>query len=128
MRSSKSFRPLGAALIALLLCSCDSNLFGPDLKEIADGYRLKKSKDSSEFALTIPYQSGGLIIDEIGWLKPYIVARGSGSQYWDVINTARAEHTRISDRDLKLDATYQSITTRTPEVAWNELDRKKRLW
>src|SRR4051812_17737320 len=128
MRNSKSYRPWVAALIALLLCSCDLNFFGPDLKEIAGGYRLKKAKDSAEFSLTIPYQSGGLIINEIGWRKPYIIARGSGSEYWDIINTARAEHSRISDRDLKSDATYQSIETRSPEAAWDDLDRKKALW
>src|SRR4051812_41047481 len=69
MRNSKSFRSLEAAVIALLLCSCDLNLFGPDLKEIAGGYRLKKAQDPAEFSLTIPYQSGGLIINEIGWHK-----------------------------------------------------------
>jgi hypothetical protein len=119
---------LAALTASLWLCGCDSNFFGPELKEIAAGYQLKKSKGSNEFALTIPYQSGGLIIDEIGWRKPFIIARGSGSQYWDVINTARAQHTRISDLDLKSDATYRSIETKAPEVAWSDLSRHNPVW
>lgn len=119
---------LAPAAVALCLWSCDFNLFGPETKEIAGGYRLKKSSTSNEFALTIPYQSGGLIINEIGWSRPFIIARSSGSQYWDVINTARAQHSRISDSDLKSDAAYQSIKTKSPEKAWNDLSRHSPAW
>ena len=72
------------------LSSCDTKVFGPDSREIAGGYRLKRVGNPNQFALTIPYQSGGLIIDEIGWRKPLIIARASGSDYWEAINTARA--------------------------------------
>ena len=113
------------AAIALSLCSCD---FNPDTREIASGYRLKRSTGSNGFSLTIPYQTGGLIVDEIGWSKPFIVARGSGSEYWDVINTARSQHTRVSDRDLKADPTFQTIEAKSPDVAWNDLGGQKPLW
>jgi hypothetical protein len=58
----------------------------------AGGYRLKRANNLNEFALTIPNEDGGLIIDEIGWREPLIFARAFGSQYWDVINTAHAQH------------------------------------
>ena len=118
------------ALLAVFvcLCSCEANIFGPDSREIAGGYRLKRTSDPKQLALTIPYQSGGLIIDEIGWHKPFVIARASGSQYWDVINTARAQHIRVSDLQRKSDPTYQSIQTEAAEMAWKNLNRHKRLW
>ena len=119
---------MAIAMTAVWLSSCDSNLFGPQLKEIAGGYQLKNSNNSNEFALTIPNQSGGLIIDEIGWRKPFIIARASGSQYWDVINTSRAQHTRISDPELKSNPDYQSIETKGPDAAWNDLTRHSPIW
>jgi hypothetical protein len=118
------------AFLAVLVClgSCDKDPFGPDLREIAGGYRLKRTGDPREFALLIPYQSGGLIVDEIGWRKPIIVARGSGSDYWDVINTARAQHTTVSDAQRKSDPVYQSIAVTPVDIAWRELQANKRLW
>lgn len=116
------------AAILLCLCSCDANLFGPESRELAGGYRLKRIGDTNQFALTIPYQSGGMIIDEIGWREPLIVARGSGSEYWDVINTARAEHIRVNDVRRKSDQAYQSIQIKAAEMAWKDLNRRKRLW
>jgi len=114
--------------VLVSLCSCEANLFGPDSREIAGGYRLKRVGNPNQFALTIPYQTGGLIIDEIGWRKPFIVARASGSEYWDVINTARAQHIRVSDLQRKSDPIYQSIQVQPVEIAWRNLDRHKRLW
>jgi hypothetical protein len=114
---------LRIAAVAICLCSCEQDLFGPDSKEIAGGYRLKRSGSPNQFALTIPSESGGLIIDEIGWRKPFIIARGSGSEYWEVINTLHAHHARMSDRDLKADPDLQSIETKSPESAWKDLDR-----
>lgn len=118
------------ALLAMLvcLCSCDANFFGPDQREIAGGYRLKRTSDPGQFALLIPYQSGGLIVEEIGWRKPIIVARGTGSEYWDVINTARAERTTVSDLQRKSDPVYQSIEITPVDIAWRELQANKRLW
>ena len=116
------------AAIIVCLCSCDANLFGPDSRELAGGYRLKRTDDPNQFALTIPYQSGGLIIDEIGWREPLIIARGSGSKYWDVINTARAERVRVNDVQRNSDPAYQSIPIRAAETAWKDLNRHKRLW
>ena len=110
------------------LCSCDANLFGPESRELAGGYRLKRTDDPNQFALAIPYQSGGLIIDEIGWREPLIIARGSGSKYWDVINTARAERVRVNDVQRKSDPAYQSIPIRAAEIAWKDLNRSRRLW
>ncbi len=111
------------AFLAALVClgSCDTDPFGPDLREIAGGYRLKRTGDPKQFSLLIPYQTGGLIVDEI-------VARGSGSEYWDVINTARAQHTTISDHDRKSDPVYQSIAITPVDMAWRELQANKRLW
>jgi hypothetical protein len=115
-----------AALVCL--CSCEANFFGPDSREIAGGYRLKRVGDPNQFSITIPNESGGLIIDEIGWRKPFIVARASGSEYWDIINTARAQHTRVSDLQRKSDPVYQSIQIEAAELAWTNLNRYKRLW
>jgi len=110
------------------LSSCDTKLFGPDSREIAGGYRLKRVGNPNQFALTIPNESGGLIIDEIGWRKPFILARASGSDYWEAINTARAQHTRVSDLQRKSDSVYQSIQIEAAELAWRNLNRHKRLW
>ncbi len=118
------------AFLATFLClfSCDTKLFGPDSREIAGGYRLKRVGNSNQFALTIPYQSGGLIIDEIGWRKPFIIARASGSDYWEVINTAHAQRISISDLERKSDSVYQSIPIQPAEIAWTKLDPHKRVW
>jgi hypothetical protein len=110
------------------LCSCEANLFGPDSREIAGGYRLKRVGNSNQFAFTIPYQSGGVITDEIGWREPFIIARASGSNYWDVINTARAQRVSISDLQRKSDPLYHSIPIEATEIAWTKLHRRKRLW
>jgi len=117
------------ALLALLvsLCACDY-LFDPDSKQIAQGYRLKRIGNPSEFALLAPYDNGGLIIDEIGWRKPFILARASGSQYWDRIDTDRAEHIRISDAQRWSDSDLRSIPIETAEIAWNHLKQHKRIW
>jgi len=118
------------AFLATFLClfSCDTRLFGPDSREIAGGYRLKRIGNSNQFALTIPYQSGGLIIDEIGWRKPFIIARASGSDYWEAINTARAQRISVSEQQRKSDSAYQSIPIVPVEEAWMKLDRRKRVW
>lgn len=110
------------------LCSCDANLFGPESREIAGGYRLKRVDNSHQFALTIPHEEGGLIIDEIGWSEPLIIARAFGSQYWDLINTARAQHIRVSDQQRKSDPISQAIQIKSVETAWEELKGRKRLW
>ena len=110
------------------LCSCDANLFGPESREIAGGYRLKRANNPNEFALTIPNEDGGLIVDEIGWREPLILARAYPSQYWDVINTAHAQHIRVSDLQRKSDPISQSIQISSAEIAWKELNRHRRLW
>jgi hypothetical protein len=120
--SLQNFCRIGAVLFCL--CSCG----GSDSREIAGGYRLKRSGNPNQFALTIPYQSGGLIIDEIGWREPFIIARASGSDYWEAINTARAQRISISDLERKADAVYQSIPIEPAETAWTKLNRRKRLW
>ena len=108
-------------------CSCE-RLAEPESRELAGGYRLKRVRGSNGFALIIPHETGGQIVDEIGWRKPLIIARGSGSQYWEVINTARAAHTRMSDDSLKADSTYQSIEVVPAEKAWSELKPDSRIW
>ena len=110
------------------LCSCDANLFGRDSRELGGGYRLTRAGNPNQFVLTIPNESGGLIIDEIGWHEPFILARASGSQYWDVVNTAHAQRTRVSDQQRKSEPIYQSIQIKSAEVAWKELNWHKRLW
>ncbi len=116
------------ALLAGLsfLCSCDLDLLGVDLKEIAGGYRLKRA--DGQFSLLVPRAIGGPIIDEIGWHEPIIIFRGAGSEYWDVVNTARAQRTRLSDAERKSDPLYQSIQIDSAEAAWNRLDRHRQLW
>jgi hypothetical protein len=120
--------PIVFLTVGVWLCSCDSNLFGPESREIAAGYRLKRVNNPNQFALTIPHEEGGLIIDEIGWQEPLILARAFGSQYWDVINTARAQHIRVSDLQRKTDLISQSIQIKSVDIAWKELKADKRLW
>ena len=118
------------AFVALFvcLCSCDGDLFDSDSRQIAHGYRLKRIGDSSEFALLAPYDTGGLIIDEIGWHKPFILFRASGSEYWDRIDTDHAEHIRISDAQRRLNPVLRSIHVEGADIAWNHLKRHKRMW
>ena len=120
--------PVPFLTVIVLLCSCDSNFFGRDSKEIAGGYHLKRADNPNQFVLTIPNENGGLIIDEIGWREPLIIARASGSQYWDVIDTARTQHLRVSDSQLKSDPAYQLIQIKSGETAWKNLTRHARLW
>ena len=122
------FCAIGFLTVVVWLCSCDGNLLGRESKELAGGYRLKRADNPNQFVLTIPNENGGLIIDEIGWHEPLIIARASGSQYWDVINTAHAQHTRVSDLERKSDPVYQSIQIRSAETAWKDLTWHKRLW
>src|SRR3984893_1730884 len=131
MRGRHLFRNFSRiAFLAAFLClfSCDTKLFGPDSREIAGGYRLKRVGNANQFALTIPYQSGGLIIDEIGWRKPLIIARASGSDYWEAINTAHAQRISISEQQRKSDPLYQSIPIQPAAMAWTKLNRHKRIW
>jgi hypothetical protein len=70
---SRKLQYLGTAAfltVVIWLCSYDANLFGPESREIAGGYRLKRANNPNQFAMTIPYEDGGLIIDEIGWREP----------------------------------------------------------
>ena len=120
--------PIVFLTVVVWLGSCDADLFGPESREIAGGYRLKRANNPNEFALTIPNEDGGLIIDEIGWREPLIFARAFGSQYWDVINTARAQHIRVSELQRKSDPISQSVQIKSAETAWKELNRHKRLW
>src|SRR3984893_4522752 len=119
---SHNFCRIAFLAVLVCLCSCEANFLGPDSREIAGGYRLKRVGDPNQFALTIPNESGGLIIDEIGWRKPFILARASGSEYWDIINTARAQHTRVSDLQRKSDPVYQSIQIEATELEWRNLN------
>jgi hypothetical protein len=112
--------------VLVCLCSCD-RLSAPESRELAGGYRLKRV-GSSDFAVIIPHGSGGLIVDEIGWREPLIVARGNGSRYWEVINTARAEHIRVSDETLRSDAAYKSIEITTADKAWAALRPSTTIW
>ena len=97
-------------------------------KDIAHSYRLKRIGKPSQFAFVAPYDTGGLVIDEISWRKPFILARASGSQYWDRINTDRAEHIRISDAQRRSDPDLRSIPIESADIAWNHLKRHKRMW
>jgi hypothetical protein len=117
------------AILAAFVClgSCDA-LFGPDLRDIAGGYRLKRAGNPSQLSLIAPQETGGLIVDEIGWRKPIILARGSGSNYWEVINTDHAQHIRVSDAERQADPVYQTITITSAETAWMELHLNQRLW
>jgi len=112
----------------VFLWSCEGDLFDSGSKEIAHGYRLKRTGDPSQFALLAPYDTGGIIIDEIGWRKPFIIARAGGSQYWDRIDTDHAEHIRISDAQRRSNPNYQNIPIENAETAWNHLKPHERIW
>jgi hypothetical protein len=109
-------------------CSCEGDPFDSNSKQIAHGYRLKRVGNPSQFAFLAPYDTGGLIIDEVGWRKPFILARASGSEYWDRIDTDRAEHIRISDAERRSDPRYGSIPIESAAIAWSRLERNKRIW
>ena len=128
MRSLESTRALWVSLTVFVLCSCDAHFFAGNLREIGGGYRIKRSGEPVQFALITPHESGGLIINELGWRNPVIIARGSGSEYWDAIDTAHARHIRISDATRKSDAVYQSIPIQSAGQAWETLNGHKRLW
>jgi hypothetical protein len=119
-----------AALVALLvcLCSCDDYLFGSNSKQIAHGYRLKRIDNPCQYALLAPNDTGGLIVDEIGWQKPFILARAAGSEYWDRIDTDRAEHVRISDAQRRSNPGLRSIPIQDVGAAWNQLEAHKPMW
>jgi hypothetical protein len=122
---ARQFFKFCAVIAALFFFfGCDSAEF----KEIAGGYRLKRIKDPPQFVFCLPRQDGGAIIDEIGWHKPVILFRTAGSQYWDLIDTAHASHTRISDGERKSDPALASIQIEPAEAAWNRLQPYKRLW
>jgi hypothetical protein len=123
-----NFFRIALAILPICLCSCDSKFFGPDTRELAGGYGLKRVEDSNQIALTIPNRAGGIMIDEIGWREPFIIARGSGSDNWEAMDTAHARRISISDHDRKSDAKYQSIETESAESAWAKLKRHKQLW
>jgi hypothetical protein len=93
--------------------------FGSNSKEIAQGYRLKRIGNPSRFALLAPYDHGGLIIDEIGWRKPFILFWASGSEYWDRVDTDHASHIRISDAQRTSNPDYRSIRIESAEIAWD---------
>ena len=130
MWGNNSFHnPWRIAFLALLVCLCScEDPFDSDSREIAHGYRLKRSGNPSQFAFLAPYDTGGLIIDEIGWRKPFILARASGSEYWDRIDTDHAEHIRISDAQRTSNPNYQSIRIEAADIAWNQLKPHKRIW
>src|SRR5690349_12551829 len=99
-------RVLRGLCLLLTFVSLQSCNLGPDSRELGAGYRVKKV-DEQHFALVIPHQSGGRVIDEIGWDKPFILARATGSDFWDVIDTAHAERTQVSDQDRKTNANLE---------------------
>jgi|SRR5262245_37508794 len=110
------------------LCSCEGDPFDRNSKEVAHGYRLKRIGNPNQFVFVAPYDTGGLIIDEIGWREPFILVRASGSQYWDRIDTDHAEHTRISEVERTSKPKYRSIPIESAAGAWNQLKRHKRVW
>ena len=131
MRHNNLFVSLGrVAVLALFvfLSSCEGHLFDSGSKEIAHGYRLKRIGDPNQFALLAPYDTGGIIIDEIGWRKPFIIARAVGYQYWDRIDTDHAEHIRISDSQRMSDPNYRTIPVEHADMAWNHLKPRQRMW
>src|ERR1700747_2793197 len=94
------------ALLSVCLSCCD---LGPDSRQLGGGYRLKRVGEQGQFALIIPHESGGMIIDEIGWSQPLIIVRASGSQYWDVIDTSHAQRIEVSDTERRSNETYQKV-------------------
>jgi hypothetical protein len=124
----QSFRVVVFLALSVCLWSCEWDPFGSDSKEIAQGYRLKRIGNPNQFALLAPYDTGGIIIDEIGWRKPFIIARAAGSQYWDRIDTDRAEHIRISDSQRMANPNYRTIPVENANMAWNYLKPHKRIW
>ena len=97
-------------------------------REIGAGYMLKRTNVDGHFVLIAPHDSGGLIIDEIGWAKPFIMARAAGSMYWDAIDTAHAQHLRISDEKRRTDPAYQLVQIGSAQSGWDRLEHNERSW
>jgi hypothetical protein len=115
---------LVSALALIALASCENS----STREIGGGYRLKRTDNPVHFSLMTSHENGALIIDEIGWGNPVILARASESSYWDAIDTAHAQHIRISDKQRRHDSPYQAVTIQKVDAAWAGLADRGRLW
>jgi hypothetical protein len=105
----RSVRVLLVILLAFL-CSCDVDLFGLDQKQIAKGYRLCRVEGRPEgetFALLLPREDGGTVIDEIGWSEPLVIVRYGDK--WDVYDTTTNKEISISDSDRKQNSKFRDI-------------------
>lgn len=58
-RKLKALSPIAFLTVVVWLCSCDANLFGPESREIAGGYRLKQANNLNEVvSCATPHESG----------------------------------------------------------------------
>ena len=110
--------------LVCFLASCGD----PDLRELAGGYRLKRTSGSNRLVLLAPYETSGLIIGEIGWHKPYIIARAPDADEWNMIDTEHARHAWIKDTERKATPEFQSIPVQPVEKAWEQLSSNNPLW
>ena len=131
MRSDNQFHNFRRVVFLaglVCFCSCEGDPFDSNSKQIAHGYRLKRIGDSSQFAFLAPYDTGGLIIDEVGWRKPFILAGlldlNTGTELILIVpNTFR-----ITDAERRSDSRYRSIPIESAAIAWSHLERRKRIW
>ena len=127
MRSAWSSLLLSAAVL-FLICGCD---FGDvsQQKVIVDGYRLNMADDGT-FAVFPKGSSAGLVITQIGWRKPYIVAADEHGLYeiFDTSNHGKWEPRFFSADQVRADPRVRDIQLISAEDAWKQLDPEGSQW
>jgi hypothetical protein len=121
---------LFALILLASLCSCDVDLFGLDQKQIAKGYRLCRGEglpgQDFSYALLLPREHGGSIVDEVGWRKPLIIVRYGDK--WDVYDTTTNKQVSISESERKENPTLPDIQSFAPGQAWKRLWHYRNQW
>src|SRR4051812_21675715 len=119
----QSVARVSVTLILLsVVAACDIDPFGRTKKKIGSGYCLVVGDTGHEYAVMAPGSSGGTVIDEIGWRKPYIIARPEGDRRWQLFDTSKRTSRYISDEERRSDSLLRDIQPMSANDAWNRLE------
>ncbi len=119
---------VGALAAASILSSCDVDLFGTDAKMLAAGYRLLRTENPHDCALSSPGESGGTVVGEIGLRQPFIIARGWHAKQWLVFDTTTNQRSIITEEERAGDPRFRDIQTHDAMDAWQKLERDRGVW
>jgi hypothetical protein len=122
----KAISLTAAVLIGVALGSCDVDVFGITWKQIGAGYQLVESEIPHACGVIAPGGKFGPLAGEIGWRKPFIIFRESGSKPWTVIDTRTRHETSIFEAQRASDPNYSNIPIYRADDAWHRLSRFKR--